>query len=308
MAHGTKHPAAAKPRRGRCGRDGRSRAACGALRVLTGLVLALLLAVAVPAPAPAQPAPSAAAPNAETPAATQAAPAPEPGALQQAAQTASEAAQRVESRLEGQVITLGAGYGRTDFRLTRSRKFSDGSTPEAAMSDNYELVLLLRYNTPESYLIDLPMREGRFRVGYNLVTRLSHFRTMFQETGNSLIGEDLGTHASGTVLGAAPVAFMLIGPLHEGGKLFWKAGFGLGAALIDFEGDVLFRNNQSSETSRERVGRHPRSLNLYVHTFWTLEWENWTLLFLNDDIRGNIQIGSVRYKSNSLSIGYRFVF
>jgi hypothetical protein len=321
MAHGTTHPADALLRRGcsaRSGADGALSGTLGCLRALLPapllaallpvLLLALLLVGAAAAPASAQQAPAREEPLPGAPPATETAPPAAPGTLEQAGQSAAEVARRVESRLEGQVITVGAGYGRTDFRLTRDRKFSDGATPQANLTDNGELVLLLRYNTAESYLLDVPMREGRFRVGYNFVTRLSRFRTELQEVGNSVLGENLGTVASGTVLAAAPVAFMLIGPLHEGGKLFWKAGFGLGAALIDFEADALFRNNRSDETSRERVSQHPRNLNVYVHTFWTLEWENWTLLFLNDDIRGNIGIGSVLYKANSLSVGYRFVF
>jgi len=249
-----------------------------------------------PEPAPQPPSATAAPPP----------PAGTPEEVRRALDTAAAGLEVVRQSVQGQNVTLGAGVVRTTFSLVRDRKFPDGTTPSAQTTDNGRPALVAAYQTAERYVGEWPLRVGHFRLGYNTVVKLISFHTNRQTTLNEAMGEDLGTSAEGTVLAVAPVFFMLLGPVYPHRAIFWKAGFGLGAALIDYEADVLYRSNVSPHTSRERVDGDPERLNPFVHTFWNLEWERWVLAFQNYDVRGSAPGGAFFFKQVSLSLAYTF--
>lgn len=214
----------------------------------------------------------------------------------------------VKRAFGGQEITVGVVNQTVQLNLFKDQKFSDGATPKAKLTNNGKLDLVLRYKTSESYLVEEEMRVGWFRIGYDFEVHFLRFRTDRQKLLNELEGEDIGTAVSGQMVGGGPLIFVRLGPLYPGSRFFWKAGGGAGAGLIRFEGNALFRNNASSQTSLEPVTHRASRLNLFVYGLWTLEWENWRLIVVENNLRGDTDFGRFLFQESSIILGYTLQF
>ncbi|MCZ6645303.1 MAG: hypothetical protein O7B79_03595 [SAR324 cluster bacterium] len=225
-----------------------------------------------------------------------------------ARKVAAKAAHAARESLRGQSITLGPTFSVVDIKFFRDEKFADGPSPSAKMTDNGRLTLFLRYQTEETYFIEAPMQVGFFRFGYNFISYFMTFKTEKQETLDEIFGEDLGTGASGEVLGFAPFLFVVLGPLYPGTEIYWKTGAGIGVAVLRYEADVLYRNNQSPNSSRERLSDKDYAPNFFQQALWELDIGNWVLTFQISQITGSTQTGGFFYNERSLSLGYGITF
>ena len=208
----------------------------------------------------------------------------------------------------GQAVLLGLALSSAKLNLFRNESFQDGRTPSAKLTNNGELGPVARYTTSETYLWEHPMRTGWFRFGYDFEVSYTSFQTDRQETLNVIEGEDLGTTSSGKMLATGAMIFVRLGPLYPDGDIYWKGGGGGGVGWIDFEADVLFRNNLSDETSRERVSHDSLSPNLYLLGLWMLEWGNWQFIYIERNLRGNTNFGTFFFTETSTILGYTLRF
>lgn len=214
----------------------------------------------------------------------------------------------VKRAFGGQEITIGAVNQTVQLKLFREQEFSDGATPKAKLTNNGKLDLVLRYKTSESYLVEEEMRVGWFRIGFDFEVHFLRFQADRQKLLNDLEGENIGTAVSGQMIGGGPLIFVRLGPLYPGSRFFWKAGGGAGVGLIRFEGNALFRNNASSQTSLEPVTHSASRLNLFVYGLWILEWENWRLIVVENNLRGDTNFGRFVYQEASFILGYTLQF
>jgi len=227
---------------------------------------------------------------------------------EQSVETTTHKTEDEQKTYRGNAIVLGGGIVGSTLSLRRDSQFSDGTTPYANMTDNGRPNWLLNYQTGEFYLLELPLRVGDFRLGYNSIVKVSSFQFTKQTMRDVTVGEDLGTSASGTFFGIAPELFMLLGPLYKDSSIFWKAGLGIGIGLIDFNADILFRNSASEQTSRQSVSVRPDHLNPFFHIFWIVEWENLLVNYQLYQMEGNTEVGYFVFLETSLSLGYKFQF
>lgn len=228
--------------------------------------------------------------------------------MEETAKVLAKAVEKTKESIRGRSLTLGPSFTLTDFQLFRDEKFSDGTTPKAKLTDNGRLNLFQRFQTEESYFVEVPMQVGFLRLGYNFITYLTFFETDKQEVLDGVFGEELGTGASGHVIGFAPFLFMVIGPLYPDTEIYWKTGLGVGVASIQYEAVVLFRNNRSPQTSRERLSDSDFNLSIFSQALWELNWERWVLTFQITRLTGDTQNGYFKFLERSLSLGYTFTF
>ncbi|MBI3992365.1 MAG: hypothetical protein HY342_03755 [Candidatus Lambdaproteobacteria bacterium] len=204
----------------------------------------------------------------------------------------------------GQSLQVGAGYVQGTFKFAQ---IGGDPTANPQLTDNGRFSPFLRYQTPESYVLEFPLREGRIALGYDAALEFGALAAERQLRTSAFVGEALGTHVRGDYLAAAPQVFARIGPLYPNRAIFWKFGAGVGLAAVRFDARVLPRADLPT-LPKVRLSSAGYVAALLVPATWELQIERWALLFRSLFLAGSVDGQRFTYEVYGLSLGYTFRF
>jgi hypothetical protein len=204
----------------------------------------------------------------------------------------------LKSYVLGRKVNLGAGFAQGTFKLWRTGE-------KAQLTDNGGISLLASVDSRTRPLKTWPMRHGEASLGYDFTATGSFFSASKQLLDSATQGEDIGTSVNGGFVAAAPRLTVYMGPLYEGGHIFWKYSAGAGAALLHFNGNALFEGDQS--TGLHSVGGSVVP-SLYVETKWQMQFGHWDVIF-NSQYLGTRNKGYfTTYEVYGVGAAYQFSF
>ncbi len=268
-------------------------------------LLPLLLAMLVCAAAPAVAQGPAPAPAKAPDGGTDGSGPEEGGALARlAAVVPAEIWERTWNTLQGQTLQVGAGYGQGTFKFSR---FGGDAGANPQLTDNGQFRPFLRYESPESYFAEVPIRDGKIALGYHAIVEFAQFAVERQLRTSAFVGDDLGTSIRGFYLVGAPQVFARVGPLYPRRAIFWKFGIGLGLGLVGFDGTLLPHNGRIEEAVASASSGGNRVVGT-VTTSWELQMERWVLLFRSLVFNGQARGQNFSYELYGLDVGYSFRF
>ena len=197
-------------------------------------------------------------------------------------------------------FTLGLAYTQVTYKNTHADAIG-----KTQITDNGAPSLIIELSGSERLLKSWPLRFGSATLGWDITASAGVFDTHYQLVDSALRGKDIGTKVSGGYLGAAPALFLKLGPLYPGSEIYWKAGYGIGAGLLQGSGTALF--STSTEFVINTVGSSSPVLALYHAATWQLQVDHWYL-----DIMGKwLQVQDGKHtslESYGFGLGYRFDF
>jgi len=197
-------------------------------------------------------------------------------------------------------VTVVAGYIQGTFKA-RNATFG-----ESQQTDNGHANLNLDYDSHEKAFVRRPMGVGEFIMGWNFNATISQFQVNKQLETSAFTGTDEGTSLKGTYAAVGPSAFIRLGPLYPGTKIFWSFGVGLGVGGTEYSGNAMFGAAPGTILPVKSGGVKPM---LYETAFWKLDVGHVMVLFNSKYLLirdANLQ--SSTYESYGLSVGYRFTF
>jgi hypothetical protein len=210
-------------------------------------------------------------------------------------------AQRTAEGLRGTSMTVEAGYVQGTFKATKP-----GAPGHTEITDNGQVNLLLDFDTQESALWRVPMKEGNFIVGWNFSAVAGAFHANKQLFNSAFDGTGVGTSVNGQYLAVAPSMFMRMGPLYPHSEIYWTFGMGLGAGATRYSGTAQFG---SATGPIETVGTNSVRPAWYGTAYWRLDVGHWLVVFngkyfmIHDP---NLTWAS--YEIYGLNLGYRITF
>lgn len=220
---------------------------------------------------------------------------------------AEKVIEHAKDLLSGRAVIVGMSLGQANLAFSRDQPLSDGTMVEASLTDNGRVNFIFQYETPESFLFEIPLLVGKLGIGYNFIFGLTAFETDQQTTDNVFRGEDLGSRSKGYYLNASPLLFIKLGPLTKGGNKYWKFGVGVGGAVMNFDANVIYQGETVSE--QENISHKFESLNLFTMLIAEIHISNWSILYRAEVIYdGKYKSGFFNFHYFFLGLGYRIKF
>lgn len=190
----------------------------------------------------------------------------------------------------GASITAGVGGRSVAIDVKR-----EGTADHGKIIENKENELFLLYSTKASYF-------GDSNVGYAFLLNLSTIHLNEQEKLDGNVA-NLGTEVDGYFAYTVPTVFYNFGDHHRGH--YFRAGFGLGIGLAEFNGDVVLTE---STRPNDRVSISNGTSNVFfaLGVFLDYQWKNFAVRLSSAGPNLKYNGYDINVNETSLVFGYTY--
>ena len=193
--------------------------------------------------------------------------------------------------IDGATLKPGVGARQAGIRVVRNSDNAEGKIVHRDAE-----AWFLQYATSPTWLsID--------NTGLTFMFNLSGFRANQQEVGRDVF-QDLGTRANGSFFYVVPTVFYEWGNYLSG--KYARAGFGIGAGIARFNGDVILTSTATNET----VSLNRSGTDITAATSVMIEghWHGWGLTLQYAGPVYETSQYQITVEDVSINLGYQFVF